>query len=306
VSKEGWVNGDMKKSRSVGFVVIAAIYVVACVIGVVLFLAFWDLHIFWRILIGDVAATVFVFLAGVVLKNASVYDPYWSVAPLVILTGVTVYFGRMDPGVILLLLAVWFWGVRLTCNWAYTFENLSKQDWRYDHFKMKFPRIFQLVSFCGINMFPTLVVYVCLLPGIAFIQSSAFNVVTVLGFIVCVASATLQFFADLQMHRFRRENTDNSRIIRTGLWKYSRHPNYLGEITMWWGVYIIMLSTTPGLWFLGFGPLINTVMFLVVSIPLADKRNRAIRADFDDYVKETRCLLPLKKTTSGSARHPAV
>ena len=120
-------------------------------------------------------------------------------------------------GVFLLLLAVWFWGVRLTCNWAYTFVNLGKQDWRYDHFKKKFPRIFQLVSFCGINMFPTLVVYGCLLPGIVLIRSSAFNAVTVFGFIVCAASATLQLFADLQMHRFRRENTDNGRISRTGL-----------------------------------------------------------------------------------------
>ena len=290
----------MKTSRSVGFAIIAAIYIAACTIGVVLFLLLQDLHIFWRVLIGDVGATVFVFLAGVALKNASVYDPYWSVAPMVILTGITIYLGRIDPGIFLLLLAVWFWGVRLTCNWAYTFVNLGKQDWRYDHFKEKFPRIFQLVSFCGINMFPTLVVYVCLLPGIAFIQNSAFNAVTVLGFLVCIASATLQLFADLQMHRFRRENTDGSRIIRTGLWKHSRHPNYLGEIVMWWGVYIMMLSADPGLWLLGFGPLVNTVMFLVVSIPLADMRNRAIREGFDDYVKTTRSLLPFKKATQNA------
>ena len=296
----------MKTSRLVGFAIIAAIYVVACAIGAVLFFVLQDLHIFWRVLIGDAGATIFVFLAGVVLKNASVYDPYWSVAPLVILTGVTIYFGRIDPGIILLLLAVWFWGVRLTCNWAYTFVNLGKQDWRYDHFKKKFPRIFQLVSFCGINMFPTLVVYVCLLPGIVFIHDSAFNAVTALGFIICIASAVLQLFADLQMHRFRRENTDGSRIIRTGLWKHSRHPNYLGEITMWWGVYIIMLSASPGLWVLGFGPLVNTVMFLVVSIPLADMRNRTIRDGFDDYVKATRSLLPLKKTASDSAEPSTV
>ena len=64
---------------------------------------------------------------------------------------------------------------------------------------------------------------------------------------------------------------------------------------MWWGVYIIMLSAVPDLWLLGLGPLINTVMFLVVSIPLADMRNRTIRDGFDDYVKATRSLLPFKK-----------
>ena len=285
----------MKQSRAIGFSIITAIYIIATAIGVFLFLMFSDLHVFWRVLIGDVAATVFVFLAGVALGNTSVYDPYWSVAPIVILSGITVYYSEISLGIILLLLAVWYWGVRLTCNWAYTFIDLGSQDWRYDKFKNLFPRIYQLVSFVGINMVPTLVVYLCLLPGITFIQTSAFNAVTIIGFVVCILSATLQLFADLQMHRFRRENAGRKLIIRAGLWKNARHPNYLGEIVMWWGVYIIMLSAVPQMWFLIIGPIANTILFLVVSIPLADNHNRETRPGFDEYKKETNSLIPLKK-----------
>ena len=287
----------MKQSKSAGLVIITAIYIVAIVIGILVFRALPELHIFLRILIGDVIATVFVYLCGAVLKNVSVYDPYWSVAPIAVFTGVALGYGRFDAGTVLILLAVWYWGVRLTLNWAHTFVNLNAQDWRYDHFKQKFPRLFQLISFFGLNMFPTVVVFLVMLPGIEFLQESAFNWITVAGFILCLGAATIQLAADIQMHRFRRENAGKGLIIRDGLWKHSRHPNYLGEILMWWGVYVMLLSAQPGRWILFIGALVNTLMFIFVSIPLADKRNSRVRQGFDTYRKETSALWPFKKTS---------
>ena len=287
----------MKQSRAIGFIVIAAIYVVAAFVGAFVFQSLPGTHIFLRVLIGDTTATVFVYLTGVLLKNASVYDPYWSLAPIAILTGVAIISGNSDktePGVILLLLAVWYWGIRLTANWAHTFKNLATQDWRYDGFKSKYPRAFQLVNFFGINMFPTVVVYLCVLPGIAFIGDSACNALTAAGFALCLIAATLQLVADVQMHRFRRENAGKRQIIRGGLWTHSRHPNYLGEILMWWGIYIMMVSSRCNMWYLGVGALVNTAMFLFVSIPLADRRNREERPGYDGYAAETNRLLPFK------------
>ena len=302
----------MKQSRIKGFIVISTIYIIASAIGVIVFLVLPDIHIFWRILAADIVATIFVYLTGVILKNASVYDPYWSVAPIVIFTGTALYSHKIDPGVLLLLIATWYWGVRLTANWAYTFKNLDTQDWRYDSFKEKYPRMFQIISFFGINLFPTIVVYLCMLPGIVLIWENSWkfcfepggsiiggsifypNIVTILGFVICLSAATIQLVADIQMHRFRHRNAGKRLIIRDGLWKHSRHPNYMGEILMWWGVYIMMLSSAPMMWFLGIGPLVNTLMFIFISIPMADKRNRRERVGFDEYVRETNMLLPIK------------
>ena len=284
----------MKQSRKIGFAVIACVYILAAALGIVLFRFFSNLHIFTAVLIADAGATVIVFLAGALLSNATVYDPYWSVAPLVVITGLALIQERMNYATLLLLIAVWYWGVRLTCNWAYTFQDLNTQDWRYDNFKIRFPRAFQLISFLGIHMFPTLVVYLCMLPGITLIIADSPNALAPLGFLVCTGAATLQMIADRQMHRFRRDHAGENMIIRSGLWEYSRHPNYLGEIMMWWGVYIMMLSAAPGMWYLCIGPLVNTFMFLFVSIPMADKRNRDIRPGFDEYSNETNRLLPLK------------
>ena len=290
----------MKQNRMVGFAIITATYIIAATIGIILFLLLPKMHIFWRILVCDIVATLFVYLVGVFLRNASVYDPYWSVAPIVLYTGIVLNVGNIGPGVFLLLAAVWYWGVRLTCNWAYTFKNLATQDWRYDNFKRKYPRIYQIISLFGINLFPTIIVYLCLLPGIVFIQESACNAITIAGFLISVFAATLQLVADIQMHRFRRRNAGKKMIIREGLWKHARHPNYLGEILMWWGVYIVMLSSLPGRWILGIGALANTLMFFCVSIPMADKRNREERPGFDEYVRETNRLIPFKMSVSRS------
>ena len=285
----------MRTKKTPGLLLIFLVYAIAVVIGILVFNAFWREHLLLRLILADVCATTFVYLCGVILKNTTVYDPYWSVAPMAILLGLVLYFGQFSIGILLLLIAVFYWGVRLTINWAYTFKDLDTQDWRYDMFKTRFPRLFQLISYLGINMFPTVVVYLALLPAVYFIQTDTVNGITILGFVICAGSATLQLFADLQMHRFRKTNTNKAAIIRTGLWKYSRHPNYLGEIIMWWGVYIMMLSSLPNLWYFGAGAVVNTLMFLFISIPMADKRNKSIRDGFEQYKKETRSLLPLRK-----------
>jgi len=283
----------VKESRNAGFAIIAVVYLSAIAIGVAVYLSNPDWHIFWRVLFGDLAATGLVFLTGVALQNASVYDPYWSVAPIVIIGGLIFSSNHLSLGAGLLLVVISFWGIRLTANWAHTFTNLGTQDWRYDDFKQRYPKSFQVISFFGINLFPTIVVYLCLLPAIAFLETNAVNSWTLVGVAVCLAATMLELIADRQMHQFR-QNSSKQDIVRSGLWQHSRHPNYLGEILMWWGIYLMMLSTTPHRWWLVIGAVANTCMFLTISIPMADKRNRALRQDYEDYYRQTNSLLPVQ------------
>ncbi len=294
-----------KQSRAAGFAYIAGVYVAAVVLAVAVFSLLPGQPLFLRILAADVAATVFVYLAGMLVQNASVYDPYWSVQPMVILLGVWLWGGYTSAGSALLLLVVLYWGVRLTVNWAVTFRCLAVQDWRYAMFREKYPRLFPLISLFGIHLFPTVVVYLAVLPGVVFLQNSALNFFTVLGAVVCAGAATLQMVADWQMQRFRSSTGYKDRLMRTGLWRYSRHPNYLGEILMWWGVYIMMLSAMPAAWRLGAGALANTLMFLFVSIPMAEARGSREKPGYAAYRAETRMLLPLPKAAGDAATQPA-
>lgn len=281
----------LKQNRAASFIVVMLVYVVAAVAGIALY-NMLDLSWWLSLLISDVAATVLTFIFSIIFGNASVYDPYWSVQPPVILVAFA-FGGELNLFGILLLAVVFFWAIRLTANWAYTFGGLDHQDWRYTMLKEKTGVFYPVINFVGIHMVPTLVVYGCTVPAVYAINNA---LVANIGSIVCLCislgAAVMQGIADIQMHRYRK-NRDGA-FIRIGLWKYSRHPNYLGEILMWWGVAVSVICIAPSVWYLAAGALANTALFLAVSIPLADGR-QSKKEGFSEYKKQTRILLPIKK-----------
>lgn len=282
---------SLKQNRAASFTIVTLVYILAAAVGVLVYRAL-SLDWWLSLLIADGAATVVTFIFSVILKNASVYDPYWSVQPPVILVSFAIGKELTALGV-LLIVAVSFWAIRLTANWAYTFANLNHQDWRYTMLKEKTGVFYPVINFVGIHMVPTLVVYGCILPAVyALREGLDLTLVGALLLCLSLGAATMQGIADIQMHRFRKNRT--APFIRVGLWKYSRHPNYLGEILMWWGVGLAVVCAAPEAWYLAAGALANTVLFFAVSIPMADGR-QSRKEGFAEYKKQTRMLLPIKK-----------
>lgn len=281
----------LKNDRVLSFIVIALIYIAAAIVGI---LTYNILGLSWwlSLLIADAAATVVTFIFSLIFSNASVYDPYWSVQPPVILLAFAA--GReLTLFGILLLIVVFFWGIRLTANWAYTFNSLEHQDWRYTMLKEKTGLFYPIINLLGIHMVPTLIVYACILPAVYAVRMGLpAGVGSILFLCISLGAAVMQGIADIQMHRFRKHRKGT--FIRNGLWKYSRHPNYLGEILMWWGVALAVICAAPRAWYFAAGALINTVLFLVVSIPMADRR-QSRKDGFEEYKKQTRMLLPIVK-----------
>ncbi len=281
----------IKQSRAASFIAVALIYIFATVVGVIVYRVL-TLDWWLALLIADVAATVATFVFSLIFKNASVYDPYWSVQPPVILVAFAIGKELTTLG-FLLLVVVGFWATRLTANWAYTFANLNHQDWRYTMLKEKTGIFYPIINFVGIHMVPTLVVYGCILPSVYAVREGLeANVASVLFLCLSFGAAVMQGIADIEMHKFRK-NRDGA-FIRTGLWKYSRHPNYLGEILMWWGVALSVICAAPSAYYLAAGAVANTVLFFAVSIPMADGR-QSRKEGFAEYQKQTRMLLPIKK-----------
>ena len=282
---------SIKNSKSKSILVITVIYVLTAALGVAVYMALPFL--FWiRLLIADVAATIFVFVFSVIFKNASVYDPYWSVQPIVIIAGYALT-SNITPATLLLIISIVYWGIRLTGNWAYVFGGLNHQDWRYTKFENETGRLYPFINFTGIHMVPTLIVYLTTLPAVFVIrQELRANIGSFIGMVVCVGAATLQLVADTQMQKYRKSGQRG--LIRTGLWKYARHPNYLGEILMWWGIAIQAVSVMPDHWWLVAGAVANTILFFSVSIPLADKRQSA-KPGYAEYKADTRSLLPIPR-----------
>ena len=281
--------------RSLSIAIIAAVYAVAAWAGFLVFgWAAASMAELWALLLADVVATVITWFFGLVFRNVSVYDPYWSVAPPVMFTAWAVYKGCFTQPVVLLLIAVWYWGIRLTGNWAYTFKGLDHEDWRYTRYReTQSPLVFHLINFFGLNMMPTLLVFACMLPGFGLFDASgagaaSANWLTWLGFIVCLSSATIQLVADTQIHRFR--NAHPGQYCNVGLWKHGRHPNYFGEVQMWWGVWL-MYASLRGIDWLILAPVAMIALFLFISIPMMERRQLERKPGYAEYRKQTRMLI---------------
>lgn len=281
----------IKQSRALSFIAVAIIYVICTLVGLGQY-GYLPFSTPINLLIADTVATIVCFIFSLIFKNSSVYDPYWSVAPIVIVIGYAIVNGLNALGIVLLV-AVCYWGIRLTANWAYTFKGLTHQDWRYTMLCEKTGKFYPIINFIGIHYVPTLVVYGCILPAVMVIENKPeINVLSIIFACVSVAAATMQGVADIQMHKYRKNKTTS--FIRNGLWRNSRHPNYLGEILMWWGIGLSAVCAMPNMWYLIFGAVANTVLFLSVSIPMADGR-QSRKEGFAQYKAETRMLLPIRK-----------
>lgn len=275
---------------------ITAIYLLAGVAGVLLFKYTYSLiaNPLIRLFLADVLATVIVWAFGLLYENVSVYDPYWSVFPPVAFLLWAFYTGVWSLPIILLLVASWYWGWRLTRNWVLTFKGIAHEDWRYTKYRSKHPIVFHLINLFGLNMMPTLVVFGAMLPGLRLFSEQPLEIsdwrfpICVLGFLVCVGAATIQLIADKQIHDFRAANP--GKYCNVGLWKHGRHPNYFGEISFWWGIWIMYAAFNGIDMFIG-GAIAMSAMFLGISIPLMEKRQLQNKPGYAEYRKQTRMLI---------------
>ena len=279
--------------KTKGLIVNLILYIAAFAAGAVPF-ALID-NIFLASALFTVVATLVIFIVTCFYPDTSLYDPYWSVAPPVILLAAMIKYRLFSVNAWLMLAFVLIWAVRLTGNWFITYKGLGHEDWRYAMYRAKCSKfVFGLINFFGLQYVPTIVVYAGLVGALFVIRTQGFNPLIFIGLAVMLTGVAFEFFADTSIHRFLRENAGKRKTCGISIWKYSRHPNYLGEITFWWWLALGALLVFPDKWYLLSGALANTVLFLAASIPMAD-RHQARKEGYAAYRRATRSLLPVRK-----------
>lgn len=246
----------------------------------------------------DFVATLLVFIFSVALNNSSAYDPYWSVKPIVIAVAYLFIFSIESLNIRqwLVLSGVLLYALRLTSNFYRDWPGFSHEDWRYVAFRNKFGKAYWLISFLAVHLFPTIMVFLgcmSLLP----IFSGAGNPLNgwdIPAAIVLFGSVFYAFIADEQLRNFRNKQENKGKTISFGLWRLSRHPNYLGEISTWWGIALFAMAAGYQNWWTMAGPVTITLMFIFASIPIIEKRNLDRRQGYTGYICQTPMLLPLK------------
>lgn len=276
-----------------GLIYILIAYVISFLIGFQIYEIFRPTNIFYAIFLMDVFMTILIYLFSYIVKNSSVYDPYWSLTPLLILIMVFIKEKSFDITAIIFMIIFALWGIRLTINWVITFSSLSKEDWRYAAYRTKYKKTFEFINFFGIMFFPTILVYLAMIPSIAvLIYNPTFNPIHIIAYVVMLIGIAFEFFADRSVHRFLKEDNDKKAVCKKGLWKYSRHPNYFGEIIFWFGNAILGFLINPTNWFYYLGFVLIYLLFRIVSIPLMEKRQLSRREDYFKYRKDVSALFP--------------
>lgn len=255
-----------------------------------------ELSMLYKTLIADIVATVVVFLFSRMFNNSSFYDPYWSIIPPVIFSFwfFSTYTGEsLSLRGVMILLISGFWGIRLTLNWAIGWPGLIHEDWRYVSFREKFGKFYWLISFMGIHFFPTLIVFLCAIPAYLALttETGSLNYIDLIAVVAGIIAIFFEWRSDYELFRHRR-SSDSGTPIRTGLWKYSRHPNYFGEILFWCSLYFFALASSLSNYWIGIAPLGMLSLFLFYSIPAMEKRQCQRRKEYREIQKSISMLFP--------------
>jgi len=249
-----------------------------------------------NIFIADLVATVVIFAFSRSYGNSSFYDAYWSVIPpLIALFWLAVGASQVSTlREVLVLGLILYWATRLTLNWAVYWEGMHHEDWRYALLRERSPNMAVLTDFFGIHLFPTLQVFAGMLPiyAVYCLGDTAFNWLDLLAAVVTFSAVTLQLVSDRQLHRFIAQRQEGEQL-HTGLWAWSRHPNYCGELGFWLGLFLFGLAAYPtGWWWMILGVVLMTLMFLFASIPMMEKRSLERRPEYQQIIDSTSMLIP--------------
>jgi steroid 5-alpha reductase family enzyme len=281
------------RGRAASLALITLVYALAIAVAWWLFQGAGR-HPLWNVALGMLAATGVTFAFTLVWNNGSVFDPYWSVIPPV----VALYFADLGnsgetPLGTALMIVMFTWAVRLTANWAVGWPGMHHEDWRYPMLYARAPMPRWLVQLLGVELFPTLVIFlgcISLWPALTR-GDGAMGAVGWLAAAVGILATALELAADEQRRAFASARP--GALMDVGLWRWCRHPNYLGEILFWVSLWLFAIEADPSAWWwTAVGPLAMIAMFVGASIPMMDTRSAERRPGFAAYAARTPALLP--------------
>jgi steroid 5-alpha reductase family enzyme len=238
------------------------------------------------------------------LHDVSIVDVTWGVGSVVV-AWIAFANGDGDEGRRALLAGLTTaWGLRLAVYITRRKLREKGEDYRYVEMRERHPERFWLVSLGLVFLLQGALVWVVSLPlQAASAQDDPLGALDVVGVAFWAVGLFFEAVGDAQLARFKADPANRGRVMDRGLWRYTRHPNYFGDFLVWWGIYVIALST-GGAWWTVVSPLVMSVLLLRVSgkdhLERAMKRRRP---GYRDYVARTSGFVPLPPR--GSRPRPA-
>jgi steroid 5-alpha reductase family enzyme len=251
------------------------------------------------------------FAVAVRQRKHAVVDVAWGLGFAAIAVAAFLASEGAGDGLIsgLALVLTFVWGVRLAVHIAMRSRGHG-EDPRYAELLAKAPGNPQLFALRRIYLTQGVVMWFVSLPvQVAMFTQGEANLVTLLGLLLWVVGFTFETVGDLQLTRFRSDPSTKGQVLDTGLWRYTRHPNYFGDACVWWGLSLVAFSVWPGVLTI-LSPLVMTWLLAKgTGKPLLEKDMASRRPGYADYVRRTSGFVPLppkklRPTAPTSRRHP--
>lgn len=233
-------------------------------------------------------------LISVFLKNVSIVDLFWGLGFVMVNASYFYYSEVFSLRQILVLMLVAVWGIRLSFYLAW--RNIGKgEDFRYQEFRKKYgAKNYWWISFFQVFLLQGVLIWVIssTLWGINLLSTGpALNFLDYLGIFIWIIGFIFEAGGDYQLAKFRAKSSNKGKVLKTGLWRYTRHPNYFGDAAIWWGYGILCISA-GGYRYVA-GSLIMTLLIIKVSgVALLEKSLTTQKRGYKDYIEKTSPFLP--------------
>ena len=255
-----------------------------------------DIAFFWsHYWTGIAAATGMMFvlwLASIPLKNVSIVDLFWG-AGFVLVAGAYLWSldGEWTPRRILVGALVAVWGLRLSIY--LTMRNVGHgEDFRYQKFRSDFGDGYWWYSLPSVFLLQGVLMWIISAPLLgAFVGDGTLGWIDYLGVAVWMFGFVFEAGSDWQLRRFKKDPANKGKLLTTGFWRYTRHPNYFGDATVWWGFGLFAVGA--GSYFTVFGSAFMTALIIKVSgVALLETTMKNAKPGYEEYMRRTNAFLP--------------
>ncbi len=240
------------------------------------------------------ALVLTVWAVSVRIRDASIIDIFWGFGFVVIAwVAFLVTPGTGDDRQRLILFVTTVWGLRLTLHLAR--RNIGKgEDFRYQAMRRKHGERFAIISLRTVYLTQGVLMLIVALPVMVGSMNSRvqWRPLLYIGVAVWLIGVLFETIGDLQLTAFKRDPANAGKVLRTGLWAWTRHPNYFGDALAWWGIWLIACTHRWGPLTI-VGPIAMTVLLRRVSgVPMLEKTMSRRRPDYAAYVASTSAFIP--------------
>ncbi len=235
-----------------------------------------------------------IWVASLRLKNASIIDIFWGLGFLILAGAGLILTGGFWARRMLVGILVAIWGLRLSLyvlhrNWR------QPEDYRYRAWRKVSGDRFWWVSYWKVFLLQGVLLALIAAPILSSLSTAMPEHLTpfdALGTGVWLIGFFFESVGDWQLARFRSDPANQGKVLRTGLWAYTRHPNYFGDAMVWWGLFLIALGVPNGFWTIGSPILMTVLLWRVTGVALLERALKKRKPGYEEYIASTSAFVP--------------